>query len=295
MTNYKFPLGISIRLPEDLDEDEKLQQLAASSMAAVELGYVPYFVQPGWVDRVRETLSEANIVINSVHAPFSNEVDISRCELPLRPFASLTDDGGQEYALSEIAKSMEMARQLGARILVVHASAEPIEQEARAARFAQSAQGLSSLVKISESSGVQIAVELLPRTCLGNMAEELMRLVEEHPPDNVGICLDTNHLADARKLPEYVEILQPRLITTHISDYDGIDEKHWMPFQGVVDWGAFAHALYLANYQGAFIYEVSIGGDTLAEGLENVQRNFDRILAASMHGDTTPCGLKIED
>ena len=277
MTNYKCPLGISIRLPEDLDEDEKLQQLAASSMAAVELGYVPYFVQPGWVDRVRETLAEANIVINSVHAPFSNEVDISRC-----------DDGGQEYALSEIAKSMEMARQLGAGILVVHASAEPIEQEARAARFAQSAQGLSSLVKISKSSGVQIAVELLPRTCLGNMAEELMCLVEEHPPDNVGICLDTNHLADAQKLPEYVEILQPRLITTHISDYDSIDERHWMPFQGVVDWGAFAHALYQANYQGALIYEVSIGGDTLAEGLENIQQNFDRILAASMHADTNP-------
>ncbi len=277
MTNYKFPLGISIRLPEDLDEDEKLQQLAASSMAAVELGYVPCFVQPGWVDRVRETLAEANIVINSVHAPFSNEVDISRC-----------DDGGQEYALAEIAKSMEMARQLGAGILVVHASAEPIEQEVRAARFTQSAQGLSSLVKISKSSGVQIAVELLPRTCLGNTAEELMCLVEEHPPDNVGICLDTNHLADAQKLPEYVEILQPRLITTHISDYDSIDERHWMPFQGVVDWGAFAHALYQANYQGAFIYEVSIGGDTLAEGLENIQQNFDRILAASMHADTNP-------
>jgi sugar phosphate isomerase/epimerase len=272
MIDFEFMLGVSIRLPDNLDKNDNLKRLSVSGMSAVELAYISRFMKPGWVKRVRETLEKSKILINSVHAPFSQKVDISRCDV-----------GGQEYAIVEISKSMEMAKQLGAKILVVHASAEPIEQTERAERLSQSSWGLATLAKMAEASGVKIAVELLPRTCLGNTAEELMQLVEAYPHELVGICLDTNHLADASKLPEYVKILQHRLITTHISDYDDIDEKHWMPFCGVVDWGAFANALDEVKYHGAFIYEVPFNKDALTEELENVQNNFDKIIASAQN------------
>ena len=268
--NIEFTPGVSMRLPGNLDKDDTLQQLAASGLSAVELMYISDFAKPGWVKRVRGTLMESNILINSVHAPFGNEVDISRC-----------DNGGQEYAIAAIAQSIEMAQQLGAGILVVHASAEPIKQTERKRRLAQSSKGLATLVNMVEPLGIRLAVELLPRTCLGNTAEELMQLVEQHPRKQVGICLDTNHLADASKLPEYVAMLQHRLITTHISDYDGIDEKHWMPFSGVIDWGAFADALRRISYRGAFIYEVTLDKNWLAAEFENILGNFDRIIAAA--------------
>jgi sugar phosphate isomerase/epimerase len=220
------------------------------------------------VKQVRETLTESNLLINSIHAPFGNEVDISRC-----------DDGGQDFALAAIARAIEMARQLGAGIVVVHASAEPIEKTERNQRLAQSSKGLAALVKLVEPLGIRIAVELLPRTCLGNTAEELMQLVEQHAERQVGICLDTNHLPDASELPGYVKMLQPRLITTHISDYDGRDEKHWMPFSGVIAWRPFAEALHSINYRGAFIYEVTLDKNSLAAEFENILGNFDRIIA----------------
>jgi len=266
--NVEFIPGISMRLPGNLDKDDTLQQLADSGLSAVELMYVSDFTKPGWVPKVRKTLADSNILINSVHAPFGNEVDISQC-----------DEGGQEYAIAAIAKSIEMAKQLGAGILVVHASAEPIEQTEREQRFEQSSKGLTTLVKMVEPLGIRIAVELLPRTCLGNTAEELMQLVEQHPEEQVGICLDTNHPADPSELSQYVEMLQSRLITTHISDYDGIDEKHWIPFSGVIDWGAFADALHRIGYRGAFIYEVTLDKNWLAAEFENILGNFDRIIA----------------
>ena len=268
MINVEFIPGISMRLPGNLDKDDTLQQLADSGLSAVELMYVSDFTKPGWVPKVRKTLADSNILINSVHAPFGNEVDISQC-----------DEGGQEYAIAAIAKSIEMAKQLGAGILVVHASAEPIEQTEREQRFEQSSKGLTTLVKMVEPLGIRIAVELLPRTCLGNTAEELMQLVEQHPEEQVGICLDTNHPADPSELSQYVEMLQSRLITTHISDYDGIDEKHWIPFSGVIDWGAFADALHRIGYRGAFIYEVTLDKNWLAAEFENILGNFDRIIA----------------
>jgi len=268
--NVEFIPGVSMRLPGNLDQDDTLPQLAASGLAAVELTYIADFIKPGWVKRVRKTLADSNILINSVHAPFGDDVDISRC-----------DDGGQAYAIAAIAKSIEMAKQLGAGILVVHASAEPIDKAEREQRLAQSSKGLAALVKMVEPLGIRLAVELLPRTCLGNTAEELIQFVEQHPPEQVGICLDTNHLADTSKLPEYVELLQHRLITTHISDYDGLDEKHWIPFTGVIDWGAFADALYRISYRGAFIYEVTLDKNLLAAEFENILGNFDRIIDAA--------------
>jgi sugar phosphate isomerase/epimerase len=267
--NVEFTPGVSMRLPGNLDKDDTLQQLAASGLSAVELMYISDFTKPGWLKRVRKTLTDSNILINSVHAPFSNEVDISRC-----------DNGGQECAIAAIAMSIEMAKQLGAGILVVHASAEPIKETEREQRLAQSSKGLAALVKMVEPLGIRLAVELLPRTCLGNTAEELIQLVEQHPQEQVGICLDTNHLADPSKLPEYVEMFQHRLITTHISDYDGIDEKHWIPFTGVIDWDAFAYALHRISYRGAFIYEVTLDKNLLAAEFENILGNFDRIIGA---------------
>jgi len=259
-----------MRLPDNLFKDDTLQQLAESGLSAVELMYISDFTKPGWIPKVRQTLTENNLLINSVHAPFGNEVDISRC-----------DAGGQEYAIAAIAKSIEMAEQLGASILVVHASAEPIEPTEREQRLEQSSRGLAELAKMVESLGIRLAVELLPRTCLGNTAEELIQLVEQHSQEQVGICLDTNHLADTNELPQYVEMLQSRLITTHISDYDGIDEKHWIPFSGVIDWGAFACALQRIGYRGAFIYEMTLDKDCLAAELEKIRGNFGQIIAAA--------------
>jgi len=174
--------------------------------------------------------------------------------------------------------------QLGARILVVHGSSEPIEEDERPQRIAQCKSSLSRLVKRAEALGVKLALELLPRTCLGNTADELEMLLADLPSDHAGFCLDTNHLSNPSRLDDAVIQLGKRIITLHISDYDARPpeyERHWMPFHGVVDWGSFANALYDIQYNGAFIYEVELAGSSIEEKLEEVQSTFQRILRAA--------------
>ena len=126
---------------------------------------------------------------------------------------------------------------------------------------------------------MRLALEFLPRTCLGNTANELQTLLADVPPEYAGFCLDANHPADPNQLTAIVKQLDERIITLHISDYDGIDEKHWMPFRGVINWGTFANALRDIGYSGAFIYETDPeAGDTTEEKLEIIQSNFQRIL-----------------
>lgn len=270
MARYRFKVGISLRPAELPDEDENFQALTASSMEYVEIGYASYCDDPTWTMLVRERLGSSPVNINSVHAPFSSQVDISRL-----------DDGGQEFALEQVGKAINMAERLGAGIVVLHGSAEPIEEDERAKRIAQSKSSLSTLSKQAQASGVQLALELLPRTCLGNTADELQVLLADVSPEHAGFCIDSNHPANPDQLPAIVRQLGERVITLHISDYDGIDEKHWMPFRGIVDWGAFANALRDIGYSGAFIYETRPEeGDTMEEKLAIIQSNFQRISSA---------------
>jgi sugar phosphate isomerase/epimerase len=268
MTEYQFKVGVSLSLGESPDEDVNLQALISSRMDYVEIGYRNYCDDPAWTRSVREKLNASPIKINSVHAPFSSEVDISRL-----------DDEGQEYAIEQIDKAIKMAEGLGADIVVVHGSAEPIGEDERAKRLDKSRSGLEILSRHVQSSGVRLALEVLPRTCLGNTVDELQLLLADVPPEHTGACLDANHLADPGQLPDAVRQLGERIITLHISDYDGVDERHWMPFRGIVNWGVFANALRDIEYDGAFIYETRPEeGDTLGEKLEIIYSNFQRIL-----------------
>lgn len=266
---YKFKPGVSLRFGEAPETDENLLALSNSKLDCVEIAYVSYCDNIVWTDTVRKTLEKTPIKINSVHAPFSKEVDISRL------------DDGCDFAIQEVSKSINMAKRLGANILVVHGSSEPIDDDNRLQRIAKCKSSLNILCEKAKSAGIKLAIEMLPRTCLGNTADELQMLLDDLPAEYIGFCLDVNHPKDHTKIPDIVKQLGDRIITLHISDYDGVDEKHWMPFKGLIDWRAFANSLSDIEYQGAFIYEANLEGNTISEKLDNILSNFNDILSVA--------------
>jgi len=145
----------------------------------------------------------------------------------------------------------------------------------REQRLTNARAALAQIAAAGQACGVRIAVEWLPRTCLGNSLEELRQLLGGLPRDHVGVCLDVNHLMDRyAELPQVVRELGVTLITLHLSDYNGVDEKHWLPGIGVIDWPAFLDALRATDYQGPFNYEAKPEGDSCAERAQSIERNF---------------------
>ena len=47
-----------------------------------------------------------------------------------------------------------------------------------------------------------------------------------------------------------------RLISLHISDYDFINERHWLPGEGKLDWQAILNAFKNIGYNGVWLYEI---------------------------------------
>ncbi len=65
--------------------------------------------------------------------------------------------------------------------------------------------------------------------------------------------------------------LAPRVIQTHLSDYDGIDERHWLPGKGIVPFGLVADSLQQAGYRGPYLFELHdiVDPETLIKAFRN--------------------------
>jgi len=65
----------------------------------------------------------------------------------------------------------------------------------------------------------------------------------------------------------FVKKLADKIITVHVSDYDFINERHWLPGEGKVDWNALYEALKAVNYSGPWMYEIILNAEN------TIQRN----------------------
>jgi sugar phosphate isomerase/epimerase len=109
---------------------------------------------------------------------------------------------------------------------IAHSSAEPITDDERLQRIQQTVVSLNKIKSFAAEKKVIVAVETLPRSCVGNTADELVEIISQVNSPYVGICLDVNHMMDQyATLPDVVRQFGDNLITLHLSDYDGIDEN----------------------------------------------------------------------
>ncbi len=189
---------------------------------------------------------EYGVELWSLHLPFGpfEIIDISRPSIA---------NSTVEYLCSLIDK----AAAIGIGVMIVHPSGEPIADEDRPARLECAKKSLYTLAEYAKERGVVIAVEDLPRTCLGRNSSEILELISVHP--DLRVCFDTNHLL-SENIHDFIMKVGSKIITTHVSDYDAINERHWFPGEGVIDWKQLKADLDAIGYDGYWLYEISFGG-----------------------------------
>jgi sugar phosphate isomerase/epimerase len=156
--------------------------------------------------------------------------------------------------LSIFAEGIRYLGGLGVTCAVIHPSWEPIADNDRADAFKRSKEGLHYLAEVGATCGLSIAAEDLPRTCLANCSAEMLALLEGS--DHLRVCMDANHLLK-EKTEHFIRQVGNKIITVHISDYDFVNERHWLPGKGINNWTAIIAALAESGYTGPFLYEVT--------------------------------------
>lgn len=258
-----FPFGVSLIFSDDDLDETMLRELETAGVETIEIN-ARHLVQPHQRQAARSLLARPVPRVSTIHALFGPEFDFSRLELEL-----------WQSAVSQAIQTVELAADLNIPILVMHASSEPVLPEERARRLKRVIDGLALIGGKARSTGRRIAIEYLPRTCLGNSLAELNLMIDRLGDETFGVCLDVNHLMGLYAgLPRMVRDLGQRLIATHISDCDEVDEKHWLPGKGVLPWPEFMKALREIEYKGPFTYECQIDGGSLAEKLGKLRENF---------------------
>ena len=217
------------------------------------------------MEKIVSAASKAGLRINSFHLrfyPFST-LDISA-----------TNEEKRKFAVDYQKKFIRLVSEQGVKLFVIHASGEPISDDDRPARIQAAKKSLCELAEYASLFGSAVAVEDLPRTCLGNCSSELLELVS--CDERLRVCFDTNHLL-GEKIPDFVRNVGDKIVTTHISDYNFIDERHWLPGEGDIDWNELFDCFDEINYNGPILYEIN----SAKQG-----RNIERLR------DITPSDIK---
>ncbi|MFA6948730.1 MAG: sugar phosphate isomerase/epimerase family protein [Eubacteriales bacterium] len=207
-------------------------------------GYFKTLDFPNHAKEFGDLAKEAGVWLRSFHLPFGSHLDVSSADAANREFTMKTNE-----ILIEACARADIS------VVVIHPSSEPIADDARAERMKYSAENLGILARRCAELGMRLAVEDLPRTCLGHNSDEISALLSPNP--ELYITFDTNHLLIQDNI-EFIRAVGAKIITTHVSDYDFIDERHLMPLtEGCKnDWKAIISALEAVGYDGVWNYEL---------------------------------------
>lgn len=217
---------------------------------------------------VKKMAESHGINIWSLHLPFAPRelIDISAVEKEKR-----------NKAVELLSDLIKRCGNIGVDKFIVHPSSEPITESERREKLKCAKESLSKLADVAERFNAVICVEDLPRTCLGNSAEEMKFLTEED--ERLRICFDTNHIT-ADKPENVIRELNDKIVTLHISDFDFIDEKHWIPGDGEINWSEVVKALEEIEYNGVWMYEAEFQSRSGKLAVSDFRKNAEKILLA---------------
>lgn len=265
----KYDLGFSVTSISRPLTEESLQALESVSVARTIETNPALFPPDNGAEmqhRFMDVVRRKGLRPITYHASFGDKNDLS----------ALNEEVRRE-SIERFYGELAQARDLDAEMIVLHPSFEPVLPEERMDRMKSLRLSLAEVEERVRKYGYRIAIELLPRSCLGNTPEELLQIVEDFD-DDFGFTFDINHMMDRiDEIPNTVKLLGPRLFHLHISDYFGIDECHLLPGEGKIDWRAFLTALDEVGYKGCFNYELrqwNFQGQTPLEILRAIENNY---------------------
>lgn len=262
---YKLRLGVSVSglYGTNLNKnfEHQIKKLKKLGFDSIDLDITGCWRQDVFEKRIYEfgsymqVLKENDMFLNGIHVPFGGYLDISSRNEELR-----------QSSLALAVKIFDALDKYNPNCYIFHSSNEPITDEERPKLLDKL---VDSLKYLRSKTSTMICIENLPRSCLLNTAKEVKELISR--VENINVCLDANHFLQEKTEDAILEIGNV-IGTLHISDHDYIDEKHWLPYQGLIAWQQVISSLDKIGYNGVFTYEVSANYD-----YEQIKDNFDQI------------------
>lgn len=196
---------------------------------------------------LRKMADATGVKLWSFHLPFTpfNVLDISA-----------SDSEWRKRSVTYIGEIIKKAADVGFDKFILHSGGKTKRQtqEEVDERLDCACESYAFLAEFAEKCGGVICVENLPPVCVGKDIAEVEKLVSAD--ERLRICFDTNHLLPGDGA-EFIRHFGEKIITIHVSDYDLVNERHWLPGEGAVKWQEIYTALKDVSYKGPWLYEIA--------------------------------------
>lgn len=234
-------IAVSSCSNKPLDENGFLA-MKESGIEAIEISLSSY---EGFnYKKVKENADKFGIKLWSLHLPF----------MPFSEIDPSASDWRAKFGTIRLFRDIiQKGSEIGIDKFIIHPSGEPIADKDREERMLGSMSSLYRLADIAAEEGSIICVENLPRSCLGRDSKEIKKLVSVN--SKLRVCFDTNHLLK-EDFSDFINNVGDKIVTTHISDYHFIDERHWLPGEGDLNWQKLYKELLAKGYKGPWLYEL---------------------------------------
>lgn len=211
------------------------------------------------VDQIERWLDEYGLQVLNVHGSDGHEKSWYAGEAYRR-----------EAGVELVRNRLELAARLGSDVVIMHA-VQPQPNDPQ--RFWDALySSLDALEPVARALGVRIAVENLNDPGHWGIVTHVL---EDYPPDFVGLCYDSGHGNKGEDGLAHLERLKDRLIAVHLHDNDGTADQHLIPFTGTVDWDRLIQIVGSSHCTGPVNLEAMMQHTGIRDESVFLERSFD--------------------
>jgi len=215
------------------------------------------FFDEAEVSALSAALHKNGVQACALHAPYGGQYDLSSL-----------DHSHRQRAITAHRRAIEVARAIGASVVVVHPGGRLHDAGMREEALRASIDSLARLIEWAEKYNVIIAVENLTPIAIGDSSSELIELVASVSSERLKVCLDTGHAnISAEGLIQSLHTLAPHLIIIHWNDNDGFEDLHLPPGRGCINWHQFFAELSKLSKPQYISLEVALPPNTTLIGI----------------------------
>jgi sugar phosphate isomerase/epimerase len=223
--------GINIKFKERISSIKE----AGFEATSIWLGTEEDLVKENKINDMPIIVRDSGLYLENVHIPFNNCNDIWSND------TSLIEPLYQEYK-----KYLSFCYKNEIPIMVMHISKGNQIKEINK----NGIDFLIQLVKIAEDLNIKIALENTRIPVFIN------KVYQQINSKHLGFCYDSSHdILYSNKPYVILKENKEKLFCIHISDNDGKNDSHWLPYEGIINWKLLIES-FPKEYTGVYTLEV---------------------------------------
>jgi len=233
--------------------------------------HVNYRSPAAWSE-VLNAIDKAHLSVCSVHAPFYRTV----ADAAQGRFLSISaaEEAERRAAVNEASLLLKEMPLRTTDLLVLHPGAPG--DFAGAGCMDRLYASIEELLALAAERGVRIALENMPFHGAG--CAEMLNLVDWFHSPNLGLGFDLGHANLLDSSPELLAECLARSWVIHVHDNDGKRDSHLLPFEGTIDWQAFAACLQRSRPRAPLVLELRCE-DSPEACMKEARQRVARLLA----------------